>query len=756
MRRPRTTTTQLYFHARSATELADRFRHGLALTAPPGRDLSLPAPTATRLARQSRISSSVVPSFRELADVLPRLDPEVPVADLPTGISKPVIRASTFIEPTLTLIEGDMATAAIVLVAAPAAVGKSTFAEATATDRRALLWDIGEFAVGSGTFLGKLTESHGIAGLARVTGDLSAGRYGIVLDALDEGYSLARSDNFEAFVTDMAKQVAQLAPSGPAIIACGRTDTVELTNLLLSDTGVATCVLSLDFFSPDAARDFVDIQLDQAQHTAHRRFRPAFEQARDALFDRIAVAVGNEDDGGMDDSSFLGYAPVLIALARYLQIDNYQALAQDLAKGSPGLGERREGLWAFLRGIIDDLLQREQPKLVERLPANVRDAIPADRLEDLYSPHEQCARLLARVTQAAAPAVDLPAAVLPEYEKSVNETLGEHPFVGAGPEGFASVVFRDYVLGWALALGSDASSARWLARGRGFKPSPLLLRFFVEFRIDRATEAIDSEDLDILYASAQAEEIEDIRASLTITQTADGLDAEIITARGDYLEFIVTKSDALRLVLGGRLARADLSAPDWTVILGRAGTEAVIGPDVTIECNRLVVAAASLRIEARNEEEVVTWQANRVEHEAAEFKLGGANRQRLRLNVAEQPVYPWTGFVSTDAVPSNGHEPELEGALRELKKLSAWFKPGPVRARAPALPVKIMDVLVARGRVSPEMYEYAVETGLVTVEGKVCLLHPQQFGMNIVDLRARTVTPPIREYLAGYVRAQPS
>ena len=695
-----------------------------------------------------------MPSFRELADVLPQVDPGVPVADLPDGISRPAEPDSAFIEPTLTLIEGDIATATIILAAAPAAVGKSTFAQAIASDRGALLWDIGEFAVGSGTFLGKLTESHGIAGLAKVTGDLSTGRYGLILDALDEGYSLAGGDNFEAFVTDLAKQVAQLGPPGPTIIACGRTDTVELTNLLLSETGVATCVVSIDFFTLDGAREFVDIRLGQLEHTAHRRFRTAFEQARDALFERVAIAVGSDDEvSGMDASSFLGYAPVLIALARYLEVDNYQALAQDLTKGAPDAMEDRENVWTFLRGIVDDLLQREQPKLVDKLPAHVRAAIPADRLDDLYSPEEQCARLLARVGGVAAPTVDLPAVVLPEYEKSVNETLGEHPFVGAGPLGFASVVFRDYVLGQAIALGSEASLARGLVRGRAYKASPLLLRFFVEFKGEHASP-IDIEDLDILYASALAEEVGDARVSLTITQAVDGLNAEIVTALGDFLEFNVAEPEVRELVLGGRLARAELSVPDWTVILGRTGTEALIGPDVTIECDRLVVAAASMRVEARNAEEAVTWQANRVVHEAAEFKLSGADRQGLRLTVGEQPVYPWTSFVSTDEITRDDHEPAFEDALRELKQLSAWFKPGPVRGGAPTLPVRIMKVLVARERVSPDMYYYAVDTGLVTLAGKVCSLHPQQFGMNIVDLKARRLTPPIREYLAGYIRAR--
>ena len=380
-----------------------------------------------------------MPTFRELADSLPRVDAATPIADLPTGISKPTARDDAFIEPTLTFVEGQPHTASAILVAAPAAVGKSTFAEAIAADRGSLLWDIGEFAVGSGTFLGKLTESHGIAALALVTQELSAGRYGLVLDALDEGYSLARSDNFEAFVSDLAKQIAQLEPSGPVIVACGRTDTVDLTNLLLTDAGLETCVMSLDFFEPDAAREFVDMQLDKedqagTKHTAHRRFRQAFEQARDALFDRVAAAVGGDaDEGGMDALSFIGYAPVLIALAGYLRVDNYQAFAQDLAKEKPERLEGREGLWAFLRGIVDDLLERERPKLVDRLPANVRDAIPDNQLERLYSRDEQCRRLLARAAGTPPPAVDLPGEVLPEYEKSVTKTPRRAPICRRRP-----------------------------------------------------------------------------------------------------------------------------------------------------------------------------------------------------------------------------------------------------------------------------------------------------------------------------------
>ena len=542
----------------------------------------------------------------------------------------------------------------------------------------------------------------------------------------------------------------QLSPSRPAIVACGRTDIVDITSLLLVDAGLDVCVLTLDFFSLQGAREFVDLQLDKAGHIAHRQFRGPFEETRDALFDRIQAAVGADDDvGGIDAPSFLGYAPVLVALAGYLRVGNYQSLLQQLADGSLAETEGR-GLWALLRGVVVDLLVREQPKLIDHLPAHVRAAIPEDQLERLYSPAEQCGRLLARTARTAPPAAQVPADVLPEYEKSVNETLGEHPFVGPGPEGFASVVFRDYVMAYALSLPGDEGAARTLARRRGYKPSPPLVRFFVD-AASETPQVIAPDDLDLLYASAHAEEVGDDRARMIVDQTESGLDVEVVTARGELLEFLIPPSDQMQLVLDGRLAHCDITAPDWTVVLGRAGAEVVVGPDVTISCCTILVSAASIRIEARNADEVVAWDANSIAHEAGDFTLSGAHRDRFRLMSSTQLGYPWTGYTTDRVVNANG-EPGFDDALLDLKKLATRFKPGVVAGSAPTLPAKIVDVLVARRRVSPELYQYALDTGLITVSGKDAYLHPQRFGLNIVDITERRITPAAQAYLADYVR----
>jgi hypothetical protein len=695
-----------------------------------------------------------VTTFRELADALPKAEGTPGLQAGINGIGPPRPRDPAFIEPTLTQRGGSLATAQVVLVAAPAAVGKTMFAEALAADRLSPLWDLGQFAVGSGSFVGKLTESHGISALPGVADQIAGGTYGVVMDALDEGYSLARSDNFEAFVIDLAKQLAVMEAAPGSVVACGRTDTVELVELLLAAADIQPCVFTLDFFDAADARQFIDVHLDQIGHSPHRQYRQPFEAARDALFERVHAAIATDEEGsGIDATAFLGYAPVLIALAGYLRVNNYQTLAADLShsKPSPNSGM---GLWVFLAQIIEDLLEREQPKLVDHLPPSVTDTLSDQHVAHLYSADEQCGRLLARATASPAPTVDLPSDVLPEYERSVNETLGEHPFVGSGPQGFASVVFRDYVLAHALATDQMAAGARALARERAFGPSPLLMRF-LSVHADSAPTKVDAQNLDILYSSALAEDLDGGRASLVVDELEEGLAMEIITARGDLVEFDLSDRANRRLILGPRVARAQITAPNWAVILGHPGEEVLVGPDVDIVAEHVHVVASSLRIEARRPEELVSLQVGTVSHETPDFTIAAPQAKRFRVTAETRPAYPWTGFVAPE-LTTRTDEPSLHDAMRDLKKMLTRFKPGPVSGDGPVLPVSILDVLVSRGRVSAELREYALATGLLTVVGKSYVLHPQQFGINIVDVRERHATPAIREFLAGYVQTQHS
>lgn len=690
-------------------------------------------------------------SFRDLADALPISTIAAAGGVAPGGILRAADRPGAFVEPTLTLRDGEFEEAQVVLVAAPAAVGKSAFATALAADRAAPLWNLGSFPVGSGTFLGKLTETHGIGALASVTGEISEGRYCLVMDALDEGYSLARSDNFEAFVTDMGKQLGDLGPSGPTVVACGRTDTVDLAALFLNQSGVRTAVLALDFFAEPAALEFIDLQLDEAGHDSHRRFRVPFEGARDQLFLRMREALQTDGEGpdGLDARSFLGYAPVLIALSEYLRVGDYQALTREIETNGTGTGG--EGLWAFLKGIVEDLLLREQPKLISNLPSDIQSLLGSDDQQRLYSPEEQCDRLLARAIGADPPNVQLDAAVLPEYERSVNETLGEHPFVGSGPDGFASVVFRDYVLGRAIATHRGAEDARRIARQTSFRASPLLLRFAKECATKEPAE-VSACDIDVLYTSAYAEDgATATGASLTVEQTAGGLAVDVGTPTGDLIEFAVVDASPTRIQVGPQLRRADLIVPDWPVVLGPAGAEAVVGPDVTIDCRELTVTSSNLRIASREASEPVIWVAGSISSSAADFHLAGADRERLKIAVREQPGYPWSGFVSTDIGNSEPEQADIAGAFRDLKNLTTRFKPGPVSGRAPALPKSILEVLVARGRVSRSMSEFAQKSGLVVTNGRSCFLHPQQFGMNVVDIRSQRVTAAVEAFLWEYL-----
>ena len=280
-----------------------------------------------------------------------------------------------------------------------------------------------------------------------------------------------------------------------------------------------------------------------------------------------------------------------------------------------------------------------------------------------------------------------------------------------------------------------------------------MLRFVKECASGQPAE-IDAADIDVLYASAHAEDgAGDAGATLSVDQGGSGLEVEIGTPTGDLIEFAAPHQSPGEIRLGPQLRRADIFAPDWSVVVGPPGAEAVIGPDVTITCSDLSVASSSLRIGSRDASDPVIWIAGSVTHSLGDFHLAGADHDRLKIAVENQPQYPWTGFVSTDLVSDEPEEVAIANAFRDLKNLATRFKPGPVAGKAPALPTAIIEVLVARGRVSKEMYGFAGASGLVTRDGRSSLLHPQQFGMNIVDIRSQRLTPEVESFLRDFIES---
>src|SRR2546426_5097856 len=128
-------------------------------------------------------------SLQEFLDKVARSTAPPPLAGGKPSSVTDVTRANPrFVEPPLREEKAITPGASVVLLQAPAAVGKSTLAAEIARRQGASLWNLAEpgFYVASGTFQGTLAAAYGPGQLATVNALLDSGQLLVVLDALDE------------------------------------------------------------------------------------------------------------------------------------------------------------------------------------------------------------------------------------------------------------------------------------------------------------------------------------------------------------------------------------------------------------------------------------------------------------------------------------------------------------------------------------------------------------------------------------------
>jgi hypothetical protein len=99
-------------------------------------------------------------SFPDLLSMLPRGD-EFRARKFLPGLSYVQSSNTSFVEPDLRIeYPAEHGKTSVVLLAAPGAVGKSTFAAELAHRTGALYWDLSKFQVGSQTFSGSILHAY--------------------------------------------------------------------------------------------------------------------------------------------------------------------------------------------------------------------------------------------------------------------------------------------------------------------------------------------------------------------------------------------------------------------------------------------------------------------------------------------------------------------------------------------------------------------------------------------------------------------
>lgn len=596
--------------------------------------------------------------FSKLASLFPKAEFPAAIREV-VGVSTKTGRHESFVEPKFSQPE-NLEASKILLVAAPAAVGKTTVARELAARNNGLFWDLSRQGVAANAFVGMITNVFGWGKPGEtIQRLLREGKTLFILDALDEAIIQAGFDNFVGFLGDITMAMTKAADR-PQVILLGRTDAVEIAELILLENDVPYCRTSIEFFDREKSCEFIDVGLDarfgKRKSLPHRTNRMPFESARDGLLRHAAAALGQEYERAWetDGRRFLGYAPVLQAFADFLHEENYQKLGAHLE--SVGKSAAHDH-WTFLREIVENLVTREQEKVVGQVRKGLASHTACrgwDGWAGLYGKNEQMARITCGKLNTAFDddLVPIPEPLRQVYEKRIQEQVKMHPFVGDGPDNFASVVFRDYLIAWGLTSGHHlAADLRGLAI-RSTLPSPLLARFAFQMG-DAADPICRPEDVGLYLDSLGASATVGHEAGVVVENTASG-EETVCFQVGEDEEPPMTLVGGGDLTFYRSLAKATI-VTERTIVVGGRSPTFILGPDVDVEAGRIDFKCDSLNVRGDRPVRLIA-RAGPKESPQRITVVGSTASGSLQVRWPGM-AYPWTSYraATADMPPFTTH-----------------------------------------------------------------------------------------------------
>ena len=655
------------------------------------------------------------------------------LSDLPRGWSLPTATPDWFVEPVLRLREGfGSESAPIRLIAAPGAVGKSTYASSMCSTLDLVLVDLAKtVTVGGNMFSGGLAKAGNGA-----FEKFGSGEIGVVFDALDEARLKVTEKSFFDFLEDV---VAVHGSSSVPTVLLGRTGIVDDCWQWLAEHGVEAAIFDVVFFDKDRAIRFLETELIRLSEDARFKHLKAsvvthhdnYEELFSKLVDRLSSY--DDSEGGEQRSlTFSGYAPVLQAVALMIAEGPHNPATINIAELT-GSGSD------FLLRVINGILDRESAKVrsaLDYLDVAVRDVV--------YDPEEQRSRLCAVAFGTPPPSV--PVLVPPEhhqeYIKSIDLFLGDHPFRD-GARKVSSAVFEADLLGFGLGSADLAlrGASEVFASNSSRPANPFLIDFYPVDATNVEPEGrivVPPEHVGLLDASMRSrigpneivsldfledEEDDQYRADVRIAVYNATASRSI-----DSREFNSTSLGVLRL--RDRVGNVTVIAPNLDVELGN-GEVCTIGAPSTFDVDKLTIKGRDFSItrdravanvgDDRESDNEVRLDAKQAEVPQALPRLIGAT---LSVNWPGSQAYPWTAYHVGHVA---ARDPRLDVARRALRRLVLSFR-SHSRGRLGRVEDKIEHARMTKGQIGHAIREKLVLAGVIQRELPFYYLDPTALG----------------------------
>lgn len=527
-----------------------------------------------------------------------------------------------YIQPTFDKVFYPEERPTVILVSAVGATGKTALARQLSIETGLPVLDLGRHKpVGDNTLSGVLMSAFDMHDVTGVLEGLANGKFGLVIDGLDEGRAKTNAKAFEAFLDDVAARVGD--SSATTLVLLGRSQTVDDAYLYLSELGVSVGLLEIEPFDVASATRYID----ESTGGLSCAYAPQYKEARDLIIEELKRAFGVHDDGESGFLTFIGYPPVLDAIVTLLTSEpNYHRLIQTIRSSSAGEVEVD-----LLRKIAEYILEREReektlPTIVTPLAVTVSEPDRARIMASAFASEEQCLRLVAYcLEQEFALGVMGEAALDEKYEEQLAMWMPEHPFLSG--RSFRNVVFEALSLAKLISSPDDRATDLVMQYVSTHKPSYHLVYMLDAVSGDRR---IPLAHVGHVLLSAMEFQSSKSTVELRVDGPEPGLqeagtpeqveiEIEIILGEGGEdsktFAFQTELSSSDVLGLGPRLAGAYITVPCCVELGG--GIELELGSPLEIVADSLLLRgeSMSLRSATQGGKSEVILQATRAKSE---------------------------------------------------------------------------------------------------------------------------------------------
>jgi len=628
------------------------------------------------------------------------------------------------------------------LIGAPGAVGKSTLAKEICVATGATYLDLAQAATVAGNYM--------VGGLVytELLTSWTAKQAAVLIDALDEARLRVTQSGFEDFLSDVAA-VARMG--GFPVVLLGRVGIIEEAWTILNEReGLEPPIFDIELFEADEAERFVLARLvkfSKAVNQSTKRLEypdlgRALELHRSVFKSAIhKVVAGLQSLSAQDANRFVGYAPVLDAVAKVIAAENNPVrIDEEMQRVLEG---------EVLIRLANEILRRETGKLVTQV-ASGSLGLPGG----LYEPVEQLERLACRLFKLPPPPVpsQLAQHQVARYEQAVQNLLPQHPFLDGTGTAPSSAVFAACIVTAALRGHRNdlRQSAERYASFAQHTPNPFLFEFYQE--ATSATAGVLTEHIGLIFESVRAKSKPGESVRLSVESADNGpLDVEImiIRSRGQptRLEFTAPSTGTIRL--GRRVSGISIDAEDTAVELGIGDQLELIAP-VSINVGSLQLLCQLVTVKA----ELNGIEGDTVTLEAAELIADQAIsaptvRGSVQLQVAWPGAnsYPWATF----AAPAGREEDHLTAErLRVLRRLTMAFR-SHSKGRLARFKDKIEHARMLKGTVGRALLSKLLHDGVITLEGQMYYLNPDVLGSKVgasfLEVKLKRYSLQTREYV---------